>query len=185
MSVFNTLNSTVAICLLIILVTAVITDIKSHRIPNIVLLPALAFALMFHAAIGGAGGLLGSLAGLVLGISMLLPLYVMGGMGAGDVKLLGVVGSFLGPWTTVVAGMATMIAGAVVGIIVILWRRFRPAIPIHKFPPAGAQVVLSVGSLQRVRPEPGSIQIAYAPAIAIGTVAALWYVDMLPVNGLI
>jgi prepilin peptidase CpaA len=184
MSVSNTLNSTVAICLMIILVTAVITDIKSHRIPNVLLFPALAFSLMFHTATGGADGLLGSLAGLALGIAMLLPLYVMGGMGAGDVKLLGVVGSFLGPWATVVAGMATMIAGAVVGITVILWRRLGPTIPIHKFPPAGAQVVTSSGSVQRVRPEPRSIQIAYAPAIAAGTVAALWYVDMLPVDGI-
>lgn len=181
---FETLNSTVAIFLLITLVTAVITDIRSHRIPNILLFPVLAFSLMFHTIIGGTDGLLGSLTGLALGIAMLLPLYVMGGMGAGDVKLLGVVGSFLGPWATVVAGMATMIAGSVLGITVILWRRFRPAIAAHKFPPAGAQVVLSGGSVPRIRPEPKNIQIAYAPAIAAGTVAALWYVDMLPVNGL-
>jgi len=184
MSAFNTFNSTVAICLVFILVTAVVTDIRSHRISNILLFPALAFSLMFNAAIGGADGLLGSIAGLALGIAMLLPLYILGGMGAGDVKLLGVVGSFLGPWATVVAGMATMIAGAVIGIAVILWRRFRPAIPVHKFPPAGAQVVAFGGTVQRVRPEPRSIQIAYAPAIAAGTLAALWYVDMLPVDGI-
>lgn len=184
MPLFDALNSTVAICLTIVLVTAVITDVKSHRIPNVLLFPALAFSLMFHAATGGAEGLLGALAGLALGIAMLLPLYVMGGMGAGDVKLLGVVGSFLGPWATVVAGMATMIAGAVVGIVVIMWRRFRPAVPYHKFPPAGAQVVATGGSVAPVRPEPKRIQIAYAPAIAAGTLAALWYVDLLPVNGI-
>ncbi len=184
MPILHTLNPTVTICLVAVLAIAVITDIKSHRIPNILLFPALAFSLMVHAAIGGVDGLLGSLSGLALGIAMLLPLYVMGGMGAGDVKLLGVVGSFLGPWATVVAGMATMIAGAVVGIAVILWRRFRPAVPIHRFPPAGAQVVTSTGSTSRVRPTPKNIQIAYAPAIAAGTFAALWYVGVLPTYGL-
>lgn len=184
MSILNTLNSTVIICLMAVLAAAVIIDVKSHRIPNVLLFPALAFSLMLNAAVGGVDGLLGSLAGLVLGIAMLLPLYVMGGMGAGDVKLLGVVGSFLGPWATVVAGMATMIAGAIVGLTVILWRRFRPGIPLHRFPPAGAQVVTSAGSTSRVRPAPKNIQIAYAPAIAAGTFAALWYVGLLPVYGL-
>lgn len=181
----DSFNGTVAICLTVILVAAVTTDLKSHRIPNILIFPALAFSLMFSAATGGVEGLLNSLGGLALGIAFLLPLYAMGGMGAGDVKLLGVVGSFLGPWGTVIAGMATMIAGAVVGIAAILWRRFRPPIPAHRFPPAGAQVVASSGSVPGVRPRPKSEQIAYAPAIAAGTLVALWYVDMLPLDGLI
>lgn len=183
MQSFDSQNSTVLICLLIILVTAVGTDIKSHRIPNLLLFPALAFSLMLHTVTGGVEGFVGSLGGLALGIAMLLPLYVMGGMGAGDVKLLGVVGSFLGPWGTVVAGMATMMAGAIVGIVVILWRRFRPPVPAYRFPPAGAQVVNAPGSVPGVRPAPKYTQIAYAPAIAAGTAAALWYVDMLPANG--
>jgi prepilin peptidase CpaA len=179
-----TIDTTGAICLLILLAIAVTTDIKSHRIPNILLFPVLALSLMRQGGTGGVDGFLASLAGLGLGLAILMPFYVMGGMGAGDVKLLGVVGSFLGPWGAVVAGMATMMAGAAVGITVILWRRFRPLIAAHNFPPAGAQVVNASGSMPGVRPEPKFTQIAYAPAIAMGTVAALWYVDMLPVKGI-
>jgi prepilin peptidase CpaA len=185
MQSIETINSIIAINLLVILITAVSTDIRSHRIPNILLFPALGFSLMLSTVSGGVDGFLASLAGLGLGIAMLLPLYVMGGMGAGDVKLLGVVGSFLGPWGAVVAGMATMMAGAALGIFVILWRRFRPPIPAHKFHPVGAQIVGTPGSVPPVRPEPRFTQIAYAPAIAAGTFVALWHIDMLPLDGLI
>jgi prepilin peptidase CpaA len=176
-------NLSIAIILFVILIIAVTSDLASHRIPNILLFPALALALMLHTVYSGTGGFLSALAGLALGIGMLLPLYAMGGMGAGDVKLLGVVGSFLGPWGTVVAGMATMVAGAFLGITLILWQRFKPTLHLKRLQWAGAHI--------KHPPAPGSIraesrmtQIAYAPAIAVGTLVALWYIGIIPINGL-
>jgi len=168
--------------LLVLLAAAVVTDLKSHRIPNILLAPALSIALLVHAIHGGADGLFMAVGGLTVGLAMLMPLYLVGGMGAGDVKLLGVVGCFLGPWGALIAGMATMMAGAVVGIIALAWRRFRPEFNIHatqmpNAPDVGthgrAGLTLS-GSQQRLT------HIAYAPAITAGTIAALWYIGFLP-----
>lgn len=175
-------SAAVVFALFVLLAAAVATDLKSHRIPNLLLWPALSFALMLHMMSGGIDGLITAAGGLALGLVMLLPLYAIGSMGAGDVKLLGIVGSFLGPWGAVVAGLATMMAGAVFGITVIVWRCVWPVLELHAVhflsqPDTGARttsVSRSPGRRNRVT------NIPYAPAIAAGTVAALWYIDYVP-----
>lgn len=176
------LTTTSALVLFVLLAATVAIDLRSHRIPNLLLLPALGLALMSQMMTGGIDGLIGATGGLVLGLAMLLPLYLIGGMAAGDVKLLGVVGSFLGPWGAVVAGMATMMAGAVIGIAVIIWQRLPSALEsraaqILSSPETGISTTLASRSSRR---QNGVTYIPYAPAIAVGTVAALWYLDYLP-----
>ena len=168
--------------LLVLLAVAVITDLKSHRIPNILLAPALSLALLFHTMHGGPGGLMMAIGGLALGLAMLMPLYLVGGMGAGDVKLLGVVGCFLGPWGAVIAGMGTMMVGAVFGIVVIAWRHIRlvPAIHAAQMPSPSAGESHTSADLSLLESRNPLTHIAYAPAIAVGTVTALWYIDFLP-----
>ncbi len=103
-------------------------------------------------------------------------------MGAGDVKLLGVVGSFLGPWGAVVAGFATMMAGAVLGLTVIAWQRLWPVIRPHAAHLFGGHVPAATVSTSPTVAQrtPGVTKIAYAPAIAAGTLTALWYAGHLP-----
>ncbi len=52
-----------------------------------------------------------STGGLFLGVAFLLPVYLIGGMGAGDVKLMGAVGSILGPQGVFIAFLYSAIAG--------------------------------------------------------------------------
>ena len=185
------INPPTAFVLSVLLVIAVTTDLKSHRIPNMLLLPALGLALMLHTVNGGMVGLVTAVGGLALGLAMLLPLYAVGGMAAGDVKLLGVVGSFLGPWGALVAGLATMMAGAVLGIAIILWQRCWPLLENHaalfsgphhsstRTPPVSrTDQTRSARSARSARPE--ITNIPYAPAVAAGTIAALWYIGFLP-----
>ncbi len=174
--------TTTALLLFVLLGIAVATDLRSRRIPNLLLLPALSLALMLHAIDAGMAGLVTAASGLALGLAMLMPLYAVGGMGAGDVKLLGVIGSFLGPGGAVVAGLATMIAGAVLGIAFLLCQRFWPVL--------GTQAAQFSGPQNLPAPTPPGCQpaqsgsrksyIPYAPAIAAGTIVALWYLDFLP-----
>lgn len=174
-------STTTVVVLFVLLAAAVATDLSNHRIPNLLLMPALSLALMLHATTGGVDGLIAAAGGFTLGLAMLLPLYVIGGMGAGDIKLLGVVGSFLGPWGAVVAGLATMMAGAVFGITIIVWQRVSPVLELQTtqfLSPRDAEahqsaVSHSLGGEHRVT------NIPYAPAIAAGTVAALWYIGYL------
>ena len=168
--------------LLVLLAAAVVTDLKSHRIPNILLAPALSLALLFNTMHAGPDGLIVAVGGLTVGLAMLMPLYLVGGMGAGDVKLLGVVGCFLGPWGAVVAGMGTMMIGAICGIVVIAWRHIRlvPAIHAAQMPSPSASESHISADLPLLKSQEPVTPIAYAPAIAAGTVTALWYIDFLP-----
>ena len=177
-----TFTAAIMTILVIVLAAAVVTDLRSHRIPNILLAPALSLAVLLHTMHGGVDGLIVASGGLALGLVMFLPLYLVGGMGAGDVKLLGVVGSLLGPWGAVVGGMATMMIGAIFGIIVIAWRHIRPVVEVHAIQMLGSSVngAHSNTDSPASRPREQITYIAYAPAIAAGTVTALWYIGYLP-----
>jgi prepilin peptidase CpaA len=83
--------------LVVMLGIASITDLYLFRIPNWLTYPALCFAVAYFTITKGFEGFLFSLAGIGTGFSLLFLPYIFGGTGAGDVKLLGAVGSFLGP----------------------------------------------------------------------------------------
>lgn len=180
---YEFLSTAASIALFTLLAVAVATDLKTHRIPNMVLLTALVLAVLLRTSSGGIDGLTVAVSGLVIGLAMLAPLYLIGGMAAGDVKLLGVVGSFLGPWATVVAGLATMMAGALFGIAFIVWHRVRPTLDSHTaqiISPLDTGLRTESASSPTVRSENSITYIPYAPAIAVGTLAALWYLGNLP-----
>lgn len=175
-------DATMISVLVVVLAIATVSDFKNRRIPNLLLFPALSLALILHTMSGGADGLITAAGGLFVGLAMFLPLYAVHGMGAGDVKLLSVVGCFLGPWGAVVAGMATMMAGAAFGMIFIAWQCVRPilesqATRVLGRPNTGAHLLTVSHSLGDRNPV---TKIPYAPAIAAGTLAALWYLSLLP-----
>ena len=165
-------------CLVATMLIAALTDIVSHRIPNVLIVPALSVALLIGAAGAGSTGLSMSLAGLGIGLAMLLPMYAMGVMGAGDVKLLGVAGALLGPQGALIAGIAALIAGACLAMLWLAWRSVRPVLDHYiaglmqaPFKAAGSLVI-------ETRPQFGlahkNNRFPYAPAIAIGAAFAIW-----------
>jgi prepilin peptidase CpaA len=76
---------------------AAILDLRTGKIPNVLTYLAMVTALAVYGATQGLSGLGFSAAGLGLGLAMLIVPYAMGGMGAGDVKLMAAVGAALGP----------------------------------------------------------------------------------------
>lgn len=155
------------------LLIASLVDVVSHRIPNVLLAPALSVALLTGVTLGGLGGIFASLAGLGVGLMMLLPLYVMGAMGAGDVKLLGVAGAFLGPWGALIAGLTTFIAGACLGLLWIACRVMRPAVVAWYRQFVAAHYWLPrIGARAAAATKINSFP--YAPAIAVGAAFAIW-----------
>lgn len=180
-------------CLVVTLVAAALSDVVSHRIPNALLAPALLAALAFSFVISGTQGILMSIGGLGVGLAMLLPLYVMNAMGAGDVKLLGVAGAYLGPVGAVYAGLLTFVAGALIGILYIGWQALKSntasSTPGNKlWTPVVSTPLLRlsvwISSFSNTRNVLGTVEsreisrknstFAYAPAILIGSVAAVW-----------
>ena len=78
-------------------------------------------ALLLHAVPAPAGGgvdTLGALAGMALGLGLLLPMYVLRALGAGDVKLMAMVGAFVGPQQVLSATLLTLLAGGVLAALV-------------------------------------------------------------------
>ena len=80
-----------------VLIAAAIYDFRYQKIPNVLTFPTMIIALAYFGVTRGLEGFLFSAGGLGLGIAILIIPYLMGGMGAGDVKLLGAAGAVLGP----------------------------------------------------------------------------------------
>ncbi|MTI82206.1 MAG: prepilin peptidase [Firmicutes bacterium] len=107
----------ILICLLVI---CLYTDIKYKKIYNLVLLPAAVIALTGNLYLNGLEGVLFSMKGFLLGLGVLIIPFIFGGMGAGDVKLMAVIGAFKGPEFVWLAFLATAIAGGILSLIVMI-----------------------------------------------------------------
>lgn len=120
------MSTTVWLDLLLILlvVSAAITDLATRKIPNLLLLAGWCAALGVRLAdttpLAGIGTALG---GAAVGFALFLPLYALRGMAAGDVKLMATVGLFLGPASTLHACILTWCLGGVMALVMILFSR--------------------------------------------------------------
>ncbi|SFQ99156.1 A24 family peptidase [Desulfoscipio geothermicus] len=101
---------------IILLLICCYTDLRSRKIYNHVLLPAVVTAFMVNFLNGGLSACLDSLQGLLLGMALLIIPFAAGGMGAGDVKLLGAIGAFKGPEFVFTVFLAGAIAGGIVSL---------------------------------------------------------------------
>jgi prepilin peptidase CpaA len=154
---------------------ACVWDVRTRRIPNALTFGAAAVAFAFFLATDGLRACGLSLAGWVVGAAVFLPFFLLGGMGAGDVKLVAALGAWLGPakvaWVAIFGG----IAGGVLAIIVAasqgylqqaLWNLWH---------------LLGFWKSSGPRPHPDLTlaggkgpRLAYAVPITIGLVATLW-----------
>lgn len=176
MLIDDPLNAAIVLSLLLLVTLSSITDILTHRIPNLVLGPALLLALITHSLLAGIPGFVDSVLGMVVGLAMLFPLYFSGGTSAGDVKLLGVVGALFGASGAITAGIATLIFGGVLGVLFIAWRVIEPVLMMQitqrvRFTGTTAPPLIRMVSNDKSR----SARFPYAPAIALGTVYTLWH----------
>jgi prepilin peptidase CpaA len=111
------------LCAVLMICTA--TDIRSRRIYNKVVFPAMGGAIAAHAAFGGWDGLAHALLGLAVGLGILLVPFLLGGMGAGDVKLLALIGTIKGAPFVLTASVYIAIAGAIMALFVVLFAKGR------------------------------------------------------------
>ncbi|MDP3814407.1 prepilin peptidase [Pseudomonas sp.] len=99
---------------------SVVSDLRHHRIPNFLILLGLALGLVSQAYTGGINGLGSGALGILIGFAVFLPLYLLGGMAAGDVKLMAMVGAFLTPYDALWAALYSLIAGSLCGFLIVL-----------------------------------------------------------------
>jgi prepilin peptidase CpaA len=105
------------------LLIAVVQDLRFQKIPNLVTYPTMSIALVYHFVTNRLDGLLFSAGGLTVGIAIFILPYIMGGMGAGDAKLMGAVGTILGPKGVFIAALFTAVIGGVYALILLLISR--------------------------------------------------------------
>lgn len=103
-----------------VLIFAAIIDGKQLKVPNWITFPMVLSGLLYHSVASGWHGAGDSLNGIVWGLLCLLPLYAVGGMGAGDVKLMAGIGAWLGATTTCYAFAVTVVVGALMAVVMIL-----------------------------------------------------------------
>lgn len=102
--------------LLWLVIQAAASDLAWRRIPNVLVLAGLLLALGCHWRLGGGALLAQWLAGAGVGFLLFLPMYVLGGMAAGDVKLAAMAGSFVGPLQALQLVMLSAMAGGVLAL---------------------------------------------------------------------
>jgi prepilin peptidase CpaA len=103
---------------------ACVTDLRSRRIPNVLTFGASAAAVVFFGVENGWAGFGWSLAGWAVGCALFLPWFLLGGMGAGDVKLLAALGAWVGPATAIWFALYAGIAGGVFAVFVALYKGY-------------------------------------------------------------
>jgi prepilin peptidase CpaA len=113
--------SYINIFLLSVLITAVIYDLRFQKIPNWLTFSTFILALAYHTISYGIFGLIFSVEGCIIGILLLIVPYLMGGMGAGDAKLMGAVGALLGPKGIVIAFILTAVVGGFYAVAVLAY----------------------------------------------------------------
>jgi prepilin peptidase CpaA len=163
----------VLLVLLLLLATAV--DLRERRIPNWLVAWGIIIALAFHVFAYEGKGAVFALSGLGVGMAMLFPMYALRVMGAGDVKLMGMIGTFLGGASVLGAVLASMVAGGILAIATAAGKRMLP------------QMFTNLGDIVRqfhikqiigpgVSPMPSVASVGkmpYAIAITVGTLIQL------------
>ena len=160
------------------LVAAAWIDGKQLKVPNWLTFPMVLSGLAVNAWIGSWSGLGAALVGMFVGLLCLLPLYSVGGMGAGDVKLMAGVGAWLGASIT----FAAFCVSAVVGALMAVWMVWRRKNFVHHY--ANFLTILSEFAhiknprqLSEIAAErkPRMLLLPYGIPICIGSIAYFFY----------
>lgn len=157
------------ILLLIILLPAVVFDCRYHRIPNVISLSGWIIGPLLYAVSDTLPGVSSSIYGFLLIFAFTLPLYIVGWMGAGDVKLMASVGAIVGIEHATTVFLAIVITGAVMGVVMLLYSKlFR--ISFQRY---GAMLGSSLAFKRPIYMAPNEkeqkVVLPYALPIAVGT----------------
>lgn len=162
--------------------TALVTDLRQRRIPNLLVVLALCAGVLvntlgpqafgrsdglftlFPSAVGFQGAVLGALTGL----AVFLPIYMMHALGAGDVKLMAGIGSFVGPATAINVALFILVMGGLLALVHMAMARNSRLV---MFNVVAALSQMLPGSAQSFDPARTAWRMPYSVAMAAGLLA--------------
>jgi prepilin peptidase CpaA len=150
-------------------------DLRSRRIPNWLTAGGAAIGIAYHMVAGGQAGVETAAAGCAIGLALFFIPFALGGLGAGDVKLVAALGAWLGPVQVIWLGLYTGVIGGVLALIVACGRGYlRQALRNIWF-------LLTFWRVSGLRPlQELTIQdgrgpkLAYGVSIFMGTMVTIW-----------
>ena len=170
----NSLPAHVALAgLMVTVICAAWCDLRHWRIPNHLLAPSAAAALMLSVFAPGGQGLTASLLGGLVGLMVFMPLYLLKGMAAGDVKLMGVIGLYSGAALTLDIALLTALIGGLWVITLFQWQMHRDPKRIRQFGICLRHRSVRPTTNAKASAQNKSLLIPYGAVIATGTVLAL------------
>ncbi len=161
----------------ITLVVAAVIDGLKLKVPNWITFPMIVSGWIYSATLSpyaGWEGLMYSLIGTVVGLALLMPAYAIGGMGAGDVKLLAGVGAWVWGTTTLYAFAVSAVIGGIIAVLMVLagksWSKHQSQFWMI------ANEIMTVKDPEKLATiaaerKPTMMLLPYGIPIAIGTIA--------------
>ncbi len=170
-----------------LLILAVYYDIKTKKIPNKITIPAIIIGIIWATVNSGFNGFLIHSFGFLLGFTVFLIPYMLGGMGAGDVKLMAAIGAIKGWKFILLTSLWTALAGGIIVIVVMIYKGGLKNTIINAFgllikPIANWILKVSrnktanklIQYFENNKLEKGNYYIPYALAIAAGSLIVLF-----------
>ena len=146
------------------------TDWRWRRIPNWLTVPALLLGIAVNCFATGWAGAKESLLGAGLGLGLLLPFVLIRSLGAGDWKLVGALGAFLGPSRLLMVLLGTILVAGLMAVVLVIWKKRVGRTARNIF-----HVVAGLFSLHLPGPEvsldnPDSLKVPFGVAVAVTVV---------------
>jgi prepilin peptidase CpaA len=159
---------------LVFVALCVESDVRTRRIPNLLCGIGMTAGMVVNGIYFGSHGLLASGGGLLVTVALLLFPFAMGGIGGGDVKMMGAIGALLGPYAgfmTLLAGLA--FGGAIMGVHLARRRRLGQTL-LTVYTMVSASILgRSLDPLRVSAALPGTITLPYSVPLGLGTIAVL------------
>ena len=170
------MSTTLKVLLIAIVLVAAIYDLRFRRIPNWLNLSGVILGIGVNTVLFARHGFVLALLGITFSLFVYVPLYLIRGMGAGDVKLMAAVGAIAGPWNWFGIFLATALLGGVVSILFVAFKRrfhqtcFNVALVVNEL--CHFRLPSKSNSQLDVR-DPHALGMPHGMLIAIGAVAFL------------
>jgi prepilin peptidase CpaA len=175
--------------LMVVLLAAMVaaaTDIWKFKVYNVLTVPLLLSGLVYH---GLHENLISSVFGVLFGFAALIVLYLLGGMGAGDVKLMAAIGAWLGMPLTFYVFIASSLAAGLYSVGLVVWtgRVAETVVNLHIMWLRLASVSRYLGADDKIELEVRRTDrrkriIPFAAMVAIGLVATLVWLNYAPIR---